>query len=175
MEAVAFIWVGMPGAIRRANNAKSKIRSKVEHAFTEQRTGWACSSAPSASPGQKLKSDWQTSSTTSNDCCDASPWHSARPQHLLRQKPTSKPINRPISRTQQLIEASRSIEAGGWHSKTLGGGASEPNQARSEVSDCAGARRCPPICPQLNELRTVTPSSSTTGFDPGCVKTRPCS
>jgi transposase len=27
----------MPGAIRRANNAKSKIRSKVEHVFAEQR------------------------------------------------------------------------------------------------------------------------------------------
>ena len=28
---------GMPGAIRRANNAKSKIRSKVEHVFAEQK------------------------------------------------------------------------------------------------------------------------------------------
>jgi transposase, IS5 family len=27
----------MPGAIRRANNAKSKIRSKVEHVFAEQK------------------------------------------------------------------------------------------------------------------------------------------
>ena len=38
----------MPGAIRRANNAKSKIRSKVEHVFASRRTGWICSFAPSA-------------------------------------------------------------------------------------------------------------------------------
>lgn len=27
----------MPGAIRRANNAKSKIRSRIEHVFAEQK------------------------------------------------------------------------------------------------------------------------------------------
>lgn len=59
----------MPGAIRRANNAKSKIRSKVEHVFAEQKgrmdlfirtIGIARATAKSASP---------ISSTTSNDCC----------------------------------------------------------------------------------------------------------
>jgi len=39
---------GAPGAIRRANNAKSKIRSKAEHVFAEQKAGWICSFAPSA-------------------------------------------------------------------------------------------------------------------------------
>jgi transposase, IS5 family len=28
---------GAPGAIRRANNAKSKIRAKAEHVFAEQK------------------------------------------------------------------------------------------------------------------------------------------
>ena len=59
----------MPEAIRQANNAKSKIRSRVEHVSLSRRIGWACSSEPSGSPGQRPRSEWSISSTTSNACC----------------------------------------------------------------------------------------------------------
>jgi hypothetical protein len=54
----------MPEATRRANNVKSKIRSRVEHVFAAQRIGWICSSAPSGLLERRQRSDWRTSSTT---------------------------------------------------------------------------------------------------------------
>ena len=50
----------MPEAMRRANNAKSKVRARVEHVFAEQKAAWACSSEPSASPERGSRSACQS-------------------------------------------------------------------------------------------------------------------
>jgi len=54
----------MPQTIRRANNLKSKVRSRVEHVFASRKAAWDCSSEPSASHGPPRRSGWSTSSTT---------------------------------------------------------------------------------------------------------------
>ena len=56
----------MPEATRRANNAKSTIRSRVELCSPSRRSEWICSSEPSASHGQRPRSASQISSITSN-------------------------------------------------------------------------------------------------------------
>jgi hypothetical protein len=48
----------------KANAARSKVRSGVEHVFAELRTGWDCSCAPSASNAPRPRSGWPTSPTT---------------------------------------------------------------------------------------------------------------
>ena len=71
----------MPEATRRANNAKSKIRSRVMRMFSPPRKiGWTCSSAPSGLRARRRRSDWRTSFTTSNDCsfCGAPHTHNRR-------------------------------------------------------------------------------------------------
>jgi IS5 family transposase len=55
----------MPETMRRANNAKSKIRSRVERS-PSKRIGWGCSSGLSGSPERRPRSEWPISSTTSN-------------------------------------------------------------------------------------------------------------
>jgi IS5 family transposase len=47
----------MPETMRRANNAKSKIRVRVEHVFAKQGIGWGYSSDPSGSPEQRSRSE----------------------------------------------------------------------------------------------------------------------
>jgi IS5 family transposase len=56
----------MPEATRRANNAKSIIRSRIEHVRRAEGSAWICSSEPSASHGQQPRSALRTSSITSN-------------------------------------------------------------------------------------------------------------
>jgi len=58
----------MPEVVRRANNAKTKIRSRVEHVFAEQKDRMGLFIRPSGSPGPRSRSAWPISSTTSNVC-----------------------------------------------------------------------------------------------------------
>ena len=53
----------MPETMRRANNAKSKIRSRVEMCSPSKRIGWGYSSELSGSPERRPRSEWPISST----------------------------------------------------------------------------------------------------------------
>ena len=67
----------MPETMRRANNAKSKIRARVEHVFAEQKDRMDYSSELSGSPERRSRLEWPISSTTSSalSSCEGSPSH----------------------------------------------------------------------------------------------------
>jgi IS5 family transposase len=67
----------MPEAIRHANNVKSKIRSRVEHVFAEQKDWMGLFIRTMGSRGQRPRSEWSISSTTSSVYCSykRQRWH----------------------------------------------------------------------------------------------------
>ena len=87
----------MHETMRRANNAKSKIRSRVEHVFAEQKDRMGLFIRTIGIAEQRLRSEWPISSTTSNalSSCARSPSHD---RLVLRKAAHSSQSQIPIKR-----------------------------------------------------------------------------
>jgi hypothetical protein len=107
----------MHETMRRANNAKSKIRSRVEHVFAEQKARMGLLIRTIGSPEQRLRLEWPISSTTSNalSSCARSPSHDrlvlrkAAPFDSLPNCDQAKSIE-PVSADLRLLKNNLLIE-----------------------------------------------------------------
>ena len=101
----------MPGAIRRANNAKSKIRARVEHVFAAQKDRMDLFIRTIGIARRPRRSAWPISSTTSNGyCVCVDGWPRSAPNAAADRKITSPMRRRSTKHHPNIAEIVQSAQ-----------------------------------------------------------------